>query len=79
MPQLKVIRAERQRREELLALAELRASVQALQQVDSAAQEQRQEVPVILIRALVHTLSIVNCIGDPLSAVFTRIQERPLT
>ncbi len=51
MPQLKVIRAERQRREELLALAELRASVQALQQVDSAAQEQRQEVPVTFICA----------------------------
>ena len=45
LSQLKVIRAERQRREELLALAELRASVQALQDVDSGAEEQRQQVP----------------------------------
>lgn len=42
--QLKRIRAERQRREEMLALAELRASVAALRQVDAGAAEQHEQV-----------------------------------
>ncbi len=50
LSQLKVIRAERQRREELLALAELRASVQALHGVDSVAEEQRQQVTSCSLR-----------------------------
>ena len=42
--QLKQIRAERQRREEMLALAELRASVEALKQVDASTKEQQDQV-----------------------------------
>ena len=57
--QLKVIRAERQRREELLALAELRASVQALHDVDSVAEEQRQQV---ILFTLHHFRRVRECI-----------------
>ena len=45
--QLKHIRSERQRREEILALAELRASIDALSQVDASNREQAEKVEAL--------------------------------